>query len=37
MSEDELQLMIDFIEAKKQDRELTNKESAVAEAYTAAL
>ncbi len=37
MSVDELRPMLDFIEAKKQGRELMSQESAAAEVYTAAL
>jgi hypothetical protein len=37
MSEDELRLIIGFIEAKKQGHELTSQQSAAAEAYAAAL
>jgi hypothetical protein len=37
MSDDELRLMLDFCEAKKQGHELTSRQSAAAEAYVAAL
>jgi hypothetical protein len=37
LSDDELRLVIGFIEAKKQGHELTSQQSAAAEAYAAAL